>query len=320
LTQLSEWSENDQERASTWEVQRKVKEAELNGSAKFVVLDARVKELAKEKRDLEQKSRDGFKELPSTVKLEQEIKHLRSKIGVLMSQIREDKKYTNFTEQIKACEQQRRELEAAIRKSAAFKALSMQVDAARVQLQKIEQEVGAKKLSDPAWQRANIALHRLENQRRTFERTEHRNHVGLVRIQSEHRRLRNEQRDLSDELRATEPELSNLDKLLLKKQGVLNTARKRHEDKQRGQGEYIQITKAYAAATKALGDEKKRFLTAAGVSGKNPFARPSAVKHKRFQQSVKYHSTADWDHRTKEEVSGAVPPKMKKWLLRVRGF
>ena len=83
---------------------------------------------------------------------------------------------------------------------------------------------------------------------------------------------------------------------------------------------YTQVGEAYVAASKALRDEKNRLFEKAGVSGGNPFARPSAVTIKEFQQSVKYHSTADWDHRTREEVSGAVPPKMKNWLLRVRGF
>jgi len=320
LTQLSEWSEDDQERADTWEVRRKIKEAELNRSAKLVVLDARVKELANQKRDLEQKTRDAFKALPSTVKAEQEIKELKSKAGVLMSRIRQDKAYTNLAEQIQACEQQRRELEEAIRNGAALKALSVQLDAARDQKQKAEQRVGAKKLFDPAWQRADIALRRLENQRRTLERTERRNHVGLARKNSEHWRLRGELSDLTEQLRGAYPELSKSDKLIWGKQGALTTARKRHAEKQRGQDEYIQITEAYAATNKALGDKRNRLLEAAGFSGRNPFARRDVAQMRDFQQSLKYHTTADWDHRTGEEVNGAVPPKMKKWLLRVRGF
>jgi hypothetical protein len=353
LTQLSEWSENDQERADIWEARRKVKEAELNRSAKLIVLDARVKELAKEKRDLEQKAQDEFKALPSTVKTEQEIKELKSKTGVLTSRIRQDNDYTKLAEQIQTCEQQRRELEEAIRNSAAFKAPSVQLDAARDQKQKAEQRVGqlpalkrimglveaeqdpqkkrtlhdaykrdfqAKKLSDLQWQIADIAQRRVENQRLTVERTERGNHVGLAGKNSEHRRLRGELSDLTEQLRGTYPELSKLDKLVWEKQRVLTTARKRHEDKQRGQNDYTQVGEAYAAASKALRDEKNRLFEKAGVSGGNPFARPSAVTIKEFQQSVKYHSTADWDHRTREEVSGAVPPKMKNWLLRVRGF
>jgi chromosome segregation ATPase len=262
LTQLSEWSENDQERADTWEALRKATVAERNGDAKLNQLYARVKVLANQKRALEQKARSEFKDLPSTVKAEQEIKELKAKAGALLALIREDKEYTKLSESIRVCDQQRRAIQKA----------------------------------------------ELPNQ------------VDLAKKSSELQRLKLKLSDLSARLKATRPELSKLEKLVREKQGALNTARKRHEEKQRGQDEYIQITEAYAATNKALGDEKNRLLEAAGVSGRNPFARPRAVKLKEFQQSVKYHSTADWDHRTREEVSGAVPPKMKNWLLRVRGF
>jgi hypothetical protein len=77
---------------------------------------------------------------------------------------------------------------------------------------------------------------------------------------------------------------------------------------------------AYAAASKALGDEKKQLLQEAGVAGSNPFSKRDITKLREFQQSLNYHTTADWDYRTREELIGAVPPGMKKWLLRVRGF
>jgi len=39
-----------------------------------------------------------------------------------------------------------------------------------------------------------------------------------------------------------------------------------------------------------------------------------------FQRRLKYHTAADWEDRTPEEVAGTAPPKMKQWLLRVRGY
>ncbi len=39
-----------------------------------------------------------------------------------------------------------------------------------------------------------------------------------------------------------------------------------------------------------------------------------------FQRRLKYHTTADWEDRTPEEVNGKAPPKMKDWLMRVRGY
>jgi hypothetical protein len=262
LTQLLEWSEQDQKRADTWETLRKATVAERNGDAKLDLLYARVKEIATQKRTLDQKIRNEFKDLPSTVKAEQEIKELRSKTNALMALIREDNEYTKLAESIRVSEQQRRAIQKA----------------------------------------------ELPNQ------------VGLAKKNSELQRLKLNQSDLIARLKATRPKLSKLEKLVRAKQEALNTARKRHEEKQRGQDEYIQITEAYAATNQALGDEKKRLLESAGVSGRNPFARRDVAQLREFQQSLKYHTTADWDHRTREEVSGAVPPKMKNWLLRVRGF
>jgi len=44
-----------------------------------------------------------------------------------------------------------------------------------------------------------------------------------------------------------------------------------------------------------------------------------AMYDRDFQQSLAYHTTADWEDRTPEEVAGTAPLKMKQWLLRVRG-
>ena len=353
LTQVQEWSENDQERADTWDARRKAKEAELNRDAKLVGLDARVKELAKEKRDLEQKARDGFNALPSTVKAEQEIKELKAKAGVLTSRVRQDNEYKKLAERIQAIERQRRELEKAIRNSTASKALSVSLDAVNARKQKAEQRIRqlptlvetmrladeegdlqkkrvltekynglfqSEKLSDLKWQMADIAQRRFENQRRTLEGVERRKHVGLTTKNNEHRRLRGNLRDLTEKLRGTYPELSKLDKLVWGKQNALSSARKGHEEKQRGRHEYMQIAEAYAAAGKALKDEKNRLFEKVGFSARNPFSKSDATQQMNFQKTLGYHSTADWDHRTREEVNGAVPPKMKNWLLRVRGF
>jgi len=38
------------------------------------------------------------------------------------------------------------------------------------------------------------------------------------------------------------------------------------------------------------------------------------------QQRLRYHTRADWEDRTKEEIEGKTPQKMKDWLVRVRGY
>ncbi len=61
-------------------------------------------------------------------------------------------------------------------------------------------------------------------------------------------------------------------------------------------------------------------LRSARLFGRNPHPGKDAARIKDFQQNLKYHTTADWDHRTREEVSGKVPAKMKEWLKKVRGY
>jgi len=61
-------------------------------------------------------------------------------------------------------------------------------------------------------------------------------------------------------------------------------------------------------------------LKSAGVLGRNPYLGGNAAKLHEFQRSLKYHTTADWDYRIQGEKEGKIPPKAKKWLLRVRGY
>ena len=61
-------------------------------------------------------------------------------------------------------------------------------------------------------------------------------------------------------------------------------------------------------------------LKSARLLGRNPYPGRDVTRLRDFQQSLIYHTSADWDDRTREEVGGKAPPKMKKWLLRVRGY
>ncbi|MDP6522576.1 MAG: DUF6055 domain-containing protein [Kiritimatiellia bacterium] len=67
----------------------------------------------------------------------------------------------------------------------------------------------------------------------------------------------------------------------------------------------------------ALRDDE---LRKARLYGQNPYPGKEAAGLKGFQQGIVYHTTVDWDYRTKEEVKGTVTPKMKEWILRVRGY
>jgi len=61
-------------------------------------------------------------------------------------------------------------------------------------------------------------------------------------------------------------------------------------------------------------------LKSAGLSGPNPHLGKQAADLYHFQRSLKYHTSADWDYRTKGEREGELPAKTKKWLERVRGY
>jgi len=68
---------------------------------------------------------------------------------------------------------------------------------------------------------------------------------------------------------------------------------------------------------------RKNALKSAGLFGRNPYLGKSAARLYEFQKSLKYHTTADWDYRIQGEGSrgeSSIPPKSKKWLLRVRGY
>jgi hypothetical protein len=39
-----------------------------------------------------------------------------------------------------------------------------------------------------------------------------------------------------------------------------------------------------------------------------------------FQKRLEYHTSADWEDRTTEEINDKAPPKMKKWLKDIRGY
>jgi len=87
--------------------------------------------------------------------------------------------------------------------------------------------------------------------------------------------------------------------------------------------------KSIAAAKRAALTDKLRkaaavvredALKSAGLSGRNPYLGKQAATLQRFQTSLKYHTTADWDYRTQGEKDGKLPAKTKKWLKEVRGY
>ena len=59
---------------------------------------------------------------------------------------------------------------------------------------------------------------------------------------------------------------------------------------------------------------------AAQVPDDNPYPDAMAAELWDHQQNLTYHTTANWDTKTREELEDRVTPMFKDWLLRVRGY
>ena len=53
---------------------------------------------------------------------------------------------------------------------------------------------------------------------------------------------------------------------------------------------------------------------------RNPYLHHVEKAILALHDGLEYRTTADWDHRTRQEIRGEVPPTMNEWLKRVRGY
>jgi len=351
-------------------------------AAKLAELEARAKEAEKRKNALDRKIHDEFRALPETVKAEQEIKQLREKIDAVLRQIRQSSECVKLTEKIRTCEKRRGEVETEVRRSPRLKGILAKADAAGQEMRKAEERIrqlpelksimalseqakderkrrelrdkhnrlfAARKLSDPQWQKAEVARRRLDRQYHETLRNELDAHAGRIRLHRQLDRLRQDLSAVTAGLRESHAELSRLEKSVRAKHEAVGTRRKRFEERARAANEYKKAEATFVAARKAAVDERKRVeqerskelakldarieklekesralrdraLRSARLLGRNPYPGRDAARVKSLQEKLVYHTTVDWDERTREEVSGKVTPKMKEWLIRVRGY
>jgi len=205
----------------------------------------------------------------------------------------------------------------------------------------------ARRSADSQWQKAQVARQRLRSQYGQALRTDLR--AVRARLDKELRQLRKDQGALVTKLRQSHAELADLEKSASTSRQALQTARRRLEARGRASKAYKQAEAVRAGAGKAIDDERKRVerdkskqfadiaarieelqkisralwdstLKKARLLGPNPHPGREAAGMKERQQNLNYHTTADWDYKTREEVSGEVTPTMKEWLIRVRGY
>jgi len=353
--------------------------------AKLDELETRAREADKAKNDLERKIHDEFRALPEIAKAEKEIKELREKIDGITRQIRQNSGYVKLTEEIQTCEKRRGEVDGEVRQSPELKAISRKTGAANEEKRKVEERIkqlpelkklvelsekeegnqkkrglqdkynrlfGARTLSDPEWQKADIAIRQLGDLYNETLRNETEVHAGRIKLESQLRRLRENLSTLNTKLMESHPEYSKLQASRSAKQVALGEKRKQIEERVRSSADYKNAEAARAAARKAIDDERKRIVEAkseeaarldariqklhkesqvlrnnalksARLFGENPYPGRNAAKLKDLQQSLKYHTTADWDYRIRDDGNRGesdIPPKLKKWLLRVRGY
>jgi hypothetical protein len=208
--------------------------------------------------------------------------------------------------------------------------------------------VDSRKLSDHQWQKADVARRRIANEQRDDLRLERGASVSMRKTNIAIRRLQEQLKALTARRKASNPEIFRLEKTVRMKQNALDIKRAEYVEsaKTRAKDDYKKAGDAFAAARQAVEDEKQRSeqtkeilalvarigvlqkeqvelrdvaLSNAKLSGKNPHPGSKSRSLWKFQQNLKYHTTADWDHRTREEVQGTVTPTLKQWLLRVRG-
>lgn len=316
LTQIEEWSESGQRLADEWdgrktatgeelktgryaEMQQEIKELQKQKSGLYKTekrdeLEKRVREAKQLKGAIDRKINDKYKALPELAETENEIKELKDKINVINRQISENSDFLKIGEDIKALENQRRELEKQAVEALETQAITAESTAAgetkrraeeRIEqlpeLKKIVDQIAqekdnnkkrelenehrrllnTRKLTDAEWQRTDIIGRRLESQIRDIRNKATKSHQGLKEKNAEIRQLHEKKKALEVKLKETHPELASLEKSAREKQEALNTRRKQFEEKEkeRAKDEYERAEEAYTGARKAVEDEKQRF-------------------------------------------------------------
>jgi hypothetical protein len=292
-------------------------------------------------------------------KVEEEIRTCEKKRREVDTNARESSKLKEMSTKADSADKKKLEAEEKVKELPGLKKLLAQAEKEKDDKKKRELRdkynrlLTAKRASDPECQKAGVASRRIRRTLQEAQRREFENHPGRKQVAREFNRLRKKLDALTTRLRESHPELSKLQTSVRAKQAAMHKARKQIEDRLRKKaaGDIKKADTARTAARQTIADERKRLeekrkngkefaeitarigklykesntlrndaLRSAGLLGRNPHPGADAARIKGFQQKMKYHTTADWDHRVPEEVNDKVPPKLKKWLKDVRGY
>ena len=292
-------------------------------------------------------------------KLEEQIRACEKKRGEVDRQARESSKLKAMAAKADAADKKKLEAEEKVKELPELKKLLAPAEKEKDDKKKRELRdkynrlLAARTASDPECQKAGVASRRIRRALQEAQRQEFENHPGRKKVARELDGLRKKLNALTAGLRDSHPQLSRLQESVSKTQAARHQARRQIEDRLRkaAAGDIKKADAARTAARQAIGDERKRIeerrktskeyaditarieklhkessalrndiLRRGGLSGRNPYPGASEAKLKSLQEKFKYHTTADWDDRIPEEVKGNVPPKLKKWLVKWRGY
>jgi len=289
------------------------------------------------------------------VELTENIRARERQLAEIEKEVRESPEIAAIAAKNDAAKVQKRSIEEAIKQLPEMIELQEKLkqerdnEKKRAIQEEYNRQVSSRRLSDVAWHKADIAGRQLNDSYREMLRAAMETHPGRKELESQLQQLKENLNALTTRLQTSHPEYTALQKSREAKERDMRTARNEFEQRTRAGNDYKQAESKCSAARKAFEKEKRRAeqattdeatklderianlqkesnalrdnaLRRAGLLGRNPYPGSDAARLREIQQRLKYHTTADWDYRTREEVRGTVPPKMKEWLLRVRGY
>ncbi len=308
LTQTPLWSPEDQKLHDDWAARRSAAEGELTAgkygniqgqikqlsrqksdlykvkSAKLKDLEARAKQASDDKRALDRKMQNEYKDLPERAAGEKDIQDMRKKIDAIRREIRESAQCAKINKEIKTCETRRREIENEIRQDPELKALDARRDLAGKARTEAEEAIArlpevkklkdqadkekdhkkrralqdqhrrlidARRRSDPKWQKASRTQKDASDSSRKLLGKKINSSPRRKKNEAQIAQLRKDLRDTTTKLEKSHPQLGRLDKSMRQKQDALSAERRRIENRHRSSEAYTKAEAKRLAADKA---------------------------------------------------------------------
>jgi len=284
LTQVPDWSPEDQKLHDQWEGRKMAIEAKLDAgrygkiqeqikqlgkrksdlykakSDKLQKLEAQARQASQDKSALDRKMQDEYKNRPETAKTEQEIKELRKKIDAARREIRESDQYVKAAGEIKTCENQRRDLENRIRQSPKVKAAEAKTKAADEQKRAAEKRLSElpeiKKAADLAAKETDGRKRRtLQDQHRRLLETARKSDPQWRKADRDYRSFRDAARKLLQREIEANPERRKLNARHRKLREALSTLAARLE---KAHPQLGGLNESYRSKQDALNSARRR--------------------------------------------------------------